>query len=710
MSYSHCINPQCPQPQNAETQMFCQSCGGELLVGGAYRVFQKLGGGGFGNTYEVRSGDGENLVLKVLHYTNDEALRLFRQEAEVLQKLNHEGIPKVREDGYFTIAARGNCPELHCLLMEKIEGQNLLDWVKQRGQPIDINLAIKWLKELTLILQEVHKKRFFHRDIKPANVMLRATGKLALIDFGTVREITATYMAKQQAGQVGTMVYSRGYAPAEQENGHTVPQSDFYAMGRTFVYLLTGRHPLEFYDPQQDRLNWRLALPNLPAIFGDFLDDLMSRLPGDRPADTATILGRLAQIEQILFPPARSVAPQRSPSALSPRVVKPHKQPLKVTANIRAGGMGAGSPWWGRLWGGAVALGLGTGLWLVLGNGPWQRAIGGGLLVGSAGVGALRREQIQNALFSPSPGVQARRQAIQTLNPKKHLVRSIPLSGSLVSALAISPDGGYWAVPQDKNIRIARFPDGKEMALLKGHENEVYDLCFSPDGEWLASGSWDRTVNLWRWTTGELAKTLKGHSGYVTTIAFSPDGQTLASAGWDKTIKLWHLTSGQEIRTLKGHDHYIEALAFSADGLRLASGGQDKTVRIWEVAGGKELEVLRGHGNTVRSVAFSPNGEWLASGSWDKTVKLWQVQTGKLLHNLSSHTDYVRSVLFTEDSQVLISASHDRTIRLWDPERGRLVKIYRDHEDWVTAITLHPNGYLLLSASRDQTIKMWNLG
>ena len=78
-----------------------------------------------------------------------------------------------------------------------------------------------------------------------------------------------------------------------------------------------------------------------------------------------------------------------------------------------------------------------------------------------------------------------------------------------------------------------------------------------------------------------LLRTLTGHTDYVTSVAFSPDGQTLASGSWDHTIKLWNLTTGQEVRTLTGHTDIVRSVAFSPDGQTLASGSDDHTIKIW---------------------------------------------------------------------------------------------------------------------------------
>lgn len=295
---SYCINPQCSSPQNSGTPLFCQNCGSPLLLQDIYRVIRPLGGGGFGKTFEVDD-CGTPKVLKVLHNTNPKAVELFQKEVEVLSRLDCPGIPKVEPGDYFLFKPRNSPQDLHCLVMEKIEGMDLEKYMQQRNfQPISEKAAFRWLKQLAEILDLVHQQQYFHRDIKPSNIMIRQNGQLVLIDFGTAREVTQTYMQKF-AGQQVTGIISPGYTPSEQMNGKAVPQSDFFALGRTFVFLLTGQEPNEFNEsPLTGELIWRDKLGEVSQDFADLIDYLMKPFPGNRPQDTQAILSSLEAIDR----------------------------------------------------------------------------------------------------------------------------------------------------------------------------------------------------------------------------------------------------------------------------------------------------------------------------------------------------------------------------------------------------------------------------
>ena len=157
--------------------------------------------------------------------------------------------------------------------MEKIEGQDLTQWLAENG-PLLQTQALTWLKQLIEILAQVHQQGLLHRDIKPSNIMLRPDGQLVLIDFGVVG------VGEQGITGVGTFAYS---AP-EQIIGKAVVQSDFFALGRTFVHLLTGIPPTELPpQPNTDRLMWRDRAPEISAPLADLIDDMLDPVP-QRPA------------------------------------------------------------------------------------------------------------------------------------------------------------------------------------------------------------------------------------------------------------------------------------------------------------------------------------------------------------------------------------------------------------------------------------------
>ncbi|MEG3841475.1 protein kinase [Microcoleus sp. herbarium14] len=296
-----CINPHCQHSENPSHINFCQNCGSKLLVDDRYRVITYLGQGGFGKTFEVRDRDGTRKVLKVLTYTDPKGIELFQREANVLQRLKHPGLPKVEPDAYFTFKPNDTSNLLHCLVMEKIEGYDLLQWLeKQNYTPIDSEQAIDWLKQLTEILNLVHNQNYFHRDIKPQNIMRRPNGKLVLIDFGAVREVTETI--QRTNGEV-TRISSSGYTPEEQKKGKAEPRSDFFALGRTFVYLLTAQQPINLpEDARSGKLIWRNIATKTSQPLADLIDDLMAYFPKDRPKDTQVLLQRLATLSKQLPP------------------------------------------------------------------------------------------------------------------------------------------------------------------------------------------------------------------------------------------------------------------------------------------------------------------------------------------------------------------------------------------------------------------------
>ncbi|TAF91149.1 MAG: serine/threonine protein kinase [Oscillatoriales cyanobacterium] len=283
---SYCINPQCEQRENTAATQNCQACGTALLIADRYRIIKPVRSPNPArptDIFEVKDwGTGENewgtvKVLKVLKHThNPDLVRLFKQEARVLIWLaGSGGVPKVEPDAYFQIKLPNNFQKLSCLVMEKISGENLAEFLT-KNQYVSQELAFDWLQQMLDILQEIHKYHLVHRDIKPSNLMVAADGKLRLIDFGAATE----------AGIDTTPVGSAGYCAPEQVAGKAEVRSDFFALGRTFVHLLTGLQPIDFpVNPTTGKINWRNQAVGVDELFVSLIDQLMEPLPENRPED-----------------------------------------------------------------------------------------------------------------------------------------------------------------------------------------------------------------------------------------------------------------------------------------------------------------------------------------------------------------------------------------------------------------------------------------
>ncbi|MFB2897640.1 WD40 repeat domain-containing protein [Aerosakkonemataceae cyanobacterium BLCC-F50] len=258
------------------------------------------------------------------------------------------------------------------------------------------------------------------------------------------------------------------------------------------------------------------------------------------------------------------------------------------------------------------------------------------------------------------------------------------LQGSVLSALAQSVS---WVREQNR---------------LEGHQQIVQTVTFSPDGQMLATGSYDNTVKLWR-RDGSLFNTLSGHKDAVMSVRFSPDGKMIASGSQDGTVRLWD-SNGNLIRVIPAHDNsWVMSVSFSPDGQTIASASNDKTVKLWRLDG-ELLHTLKGHRNLVRQVSFSPKGNRIITVSDDQTIKLWSQDGKKLLKTLDKHSDAVKSADFSGDGQRFATASVDGTVKLWSQE-GELVTTFRHPDVW--SVSVSQDGQTIASGSSDGTVRLW---
>src|SRR5262245_9111824 len=251
---------------------------------------------------------------------------------------------------------------------------------------------------------------------------------------------------------------------------------------------------------------------------------------------------------------------------------------------------------------------------------------------------------------------------------------------------------------------VAVSPDRSAVAASRGNQIHVYDA---------GSGACVRSL-VDPALAGPDKKPLgAAHLSLVESLAYSPEGKFLASGSYQEVI-LWDAQTGLPRQRLTGFADRVVALAFSPDGKLLATGGgaptEDGEVKIFEVPTGKlAADLKNAHSDTVFGVCFSPDGKTLATGGADKFVKTFEVPTGKLLKSFEGHTHHVLDVGWKGDGKLIASAGADNAVKVWDYEKGEQVRTIPAHAKQVTRLVFIGKRPEFVTCSGDQQVKAWNV-
>lgn len=233
---------------------------------GPYRILREIGRGGMGAVYLAERDDEQyrmQVALKLvpLGMNSEHALRLFREERQILASLQHPHIARLLDGG---VTADG----LPWFAMEYVVGQPIDEYCDIHG--LSVKARLELFCTACDAVQYAHRNLVVHRDLKPSNILVDEGGGVKLLDFGIAKLLArGDTSAKVPLTRAGVQMMTPEYASPEQLRGEPVlTASDVYSLGVLLYKLLTGRHPYSLSDvpPHEVARTVIQAQPERPSI------------------------------------------------------------------------------------------------------------------------------------------------------------------------------------------------------------------------------------------------------------------------------------------------------------------------------------------------------------------------------------------------------------------------------------------------------------
>lgn len=260
-----------------------------------YELLELVGRGGMGDVYRARDEQSNRIVaVKALSpelTRDDQFVRRFEREARALAKLEHPNIVPVydidRDQGHVFY------------VMQFVAGESLDRRLRRAGKPT-LNGALRIIADCTRALSAAHDQRLIHRDVKPGNVLLQeGNDHVYLVDFGLVRRVDSNTAFTETGVVMGTVDYM---SPEQARGSANIDhRADLYSIGVMLYHLLSGRLPFE--SPSFQGMLYSHAydtpppiadtVPDLPPPLVDLVSRLLTKAPGDRPANCREVLATL---------------------------------------------------------------------------------------------------------------------------------------------------------------------------------------------------------------------------------------------------------------------------------------------------------------------------------------------------------------------------------------------------------------------------------
>jgi len=669
---------------------------------GVYRLIREIGRGGMGAVWLAERADGQfyqQVAIKLLHAgsENEEVIRRFRHERQILASLDHPNIARLLDGG----TTEDGRPYF---VMEYIEGLPIDEYCRQHQVSVDDRL--KLFRQVCAAVHYAHQNLVIHRDLKPSNIAVTADGTPKLLDFGIAKLIQPD-LSRSYDTLSGVTPMTPAYASPEQVRGEKLTTaSDVYSLGVVLYELLTGRSPYRLkanifgelmravIEQEPERPSTAITrsdgTPKTNPITVEPTEKLRRRLSGDIDSIVLMALrkeppSQYGSVEQFSEDVRRyleglpTVARRGTFGYRALKYIRRNKVPVAAAALIvlsLLGGIGA------TMRQAQIAKAAQFQAETEKSEAQSQRNRAEAALT----IAEERRQQAEAARTEANQQrdeAETERNVAQTQRQRAETQELSNRQLLYTSRIGLAQQA--W-----ENSNIERMRELLDFYLPQANEPDFRGF------EW---------YYLWRLCHRE-EKNITG--GDFRGVAYGPDNKSLLTLAItrDNTaeVAFRDVTSWQVLASHR-YNASIGAVAVSRNTDKVVVGLQPEGIRVFSFSDYKEHLQIRGL-KDVASVAISPSGKMIAAGFSNGKIQLFDVETGKEICALVGHQQYLTTLAFSSDEQTLASGCFDGTLRLWDVRTGKEIKSLKQNRSVPNSVTFTHDDKAVIAVCNTE-LKVW---
>ena len=290
--------------------------------------------------------------------------------------------------------------------------------------------------------------------------------------------------------------------------------------------------------------------------------------------------------------------------------------------------------------------------------------------------------------------------------------------------LCFSPDGqllAYSTGPCTLTVRNLKTKERFAYLVPERHlceSGHLYDLVFSPCGQFLAASLQDRTtrenieVQVWDIDKETLETTYTDYGGIRVLLAYSPDGALRVADIYEDKVVIWDASRGEKLDTIEYRekhrtDHRAECL--STDGQQFAIATRSE-IRVWR-AGTPAAVIPHTVPNSIPdSLFFYQSGKMLVCKYWNDGIVFWNVVQKQVIPSpIKTKSRGKRCALSPCEGLLALNGEDGQTLEVWNITSGARIAELTEHQSLITTVVFSPSEEHLVSGDTDGKLVVWNV-